>query len=170
MTWHSHTRQKNWTDTFLPSNATRCCRVKINGLLKMCPKKRREGGNRMVQWMLYKSLDKKKFWRGKKAPASTWDLERFLQEDLLMFHDLPFNCSQLRSHLPFLPRLWLAGKHSFKLLFWQTSCLLKCLWARSASSPCVLSCGKAWPLTSIFKETGEKIISPQESIKHLSVW
>lgn len=49
---------------------------------------------------------------GKKALASSCGetCARVTLKGLLLFHDLPFNSSQLRSHLPFLPTLSVGWK------------------------------------------------------------
>lgn len=95
MAWHSRQRKiYRQTHTFLPSNTTRCCRVKINDLLKNCKKKVHGGGNGIVQWMFYNFLCIK-FMTRRKAPAGrcTEFSARASWKDLLMFHDLPFNCT-----------------------------------------------------------------------------
>lgn len=81
-----------------------------------------------------------------KKSTSTEISARASLKNLLMFHDLPFSCSQLRSHLHFHSlRLWLAWKPSFKLLLWQTACLLKCPWSDPISHPAPECCPSAMP-------------------------
>lgn len=69
------------TDTLLPSNAMRCCRVKINDLLNNCQEKVHEGANQIVQQMFYNSLFIK-FMTWRKAPAGTIGAQRFVEEPL----------------------------------------------------------------------------------------
>lgn len=73
--------------------------------------------------------------------------------DLLIASWPSFYWLKAKKSFSSLSSYWLAGEPSFKLLFWQTSCPLKCPWARLEPPCSALSCGWAWPLTSIFNET-----------------